>query len=192
MALSPLKTQLLKRPFLATQVRLASQTSVEGQDLLPTWNDYFKLRKKRRAYEVAAYLPSTTGPLVGAFGYFAQMEVDPYTKILGLDPLMGAILCTGAAGFVGFLMSPSVGNVFFKLFNRKYLRVMDQRDKAFYEHIKQNRAPARFNSIRSPIPDYYGEKINSVQGYRNWLRKQREHIRKGTFGGNVNDNPDLL
>ena len=89
-------------------------------------------------------------------------------------------------------MSPSVGNVFFKLFNRKYLRDMDVRDKVYYEHIKKNRAPARLNSIRSPIPDYYGEKINSVQGYRDWLRKQREHIRKGTFGGNVNDNPDLL
>lgn len=80
-------------------------------------------------------------------------------------------------------MGPLFGNGLFKLMNRKYATAMDIRDKEFYEHIKKNRADARLNSIRNPVPDYYGEKIQSVQDYRSWLRKQREHYRKGVFGG---------
>ncbi|SAM06853.1 hypothetical protein [Absidia glauca] len=68
-----------------------------------------------------------------------------------------------------------------------YVTAMDARDKTFYEHIKKNRADARLNSIRNPVPDYYGEKIQSVEDYRSWLRKQREHHRKGVFGGSADD-----
>lgn len=78
------------------------------------------------------------------------------------------------------------GNTLFKLTNRKTAHAMNIRDKEFYEHIKKNRADARLNSIRNPVPDYYGEKVQSVHGYRSWLRKQREHYRKGVFGGDVN------
>lgn len=34
------------------------------------------------------------------------------------------------------------------------------------------------NSIANPVPDYYGEKIGSVQGYRQWLKDQRAYNRK--------------
>ncbi|KAI9360140.1 mitochondrial import protein Pam17 [Pilaira anomala] len=182
MALSPIKSQLV-RPFLS-HVRLSSTAATQNE--IPTWNDYFKLRKKRRAYEVAFYLPSTVAPAAGTFAYFLQMQVDPLTKVLGMDPLMAAVVSTVGAGFGGFLLGPVVGNTFFKLMNRKVAHAMDVRDKEFFEHIKKNRADARLNSIRNPVPDYYGEKIQSVQGYRSWLRKQREHYRKGVFGGNVN------
>jgi import inner membrane translocase subunit TIM23 len=74
--------------------------------------------------------------------------------------------------------------------NGKIVSEMDARDKEFYEHIKKNRADARLNSIRNPVPDYYGEKIQSVHGYREWLRKQREHYRKGVFGGEASELDD--
>jgi hypothetical protein len=32
----------------------------------------------------------------------------------------------------------------------------------------------------SIVPDYYGEKITSVQGYRNWLKDQRAFNKKRT------------
>ncbi|KAK4515721.1 uncharacterized protein ATC70_010674 [Mucor velutinosus] len=187
MALAPLRNQLF-RPLLTSQVRLSSTKAnlAASQNVIPTWNDYFKLRKKRRVYEVASYLPSTVAPAAGTFAYFLQMQVDPLTKVLGMDPLMAAVASTLAAGFGGFLMGPVVGNAFFKLMNGKVVHAMDIRDKEFYEHIKKNRADARLNSIRNPVPDYYGEKIQSVQDYRAWLRKQREHYRKGVFGGDVN------
>lgn len=85
------------------------------------------------------------------------------------------------------MFGPVLGNLMFKAMNNKIAPAMDRRDKDFYEHIKANRADARLNSIRNPVPDYYGEKIQSVHDYRSWLRKQREHYRKGVFGGNTDD-----
>lgn len=90
MALSPIKSQLV-RPFLS-HVRLSSTSAT--QNVIPTWDEYFKLRKKRRAYEVALYLPSTVAPAAGTFAYFLQMQVDPLTKVLGMDPLMAAVAST--------------------------------------------------------------------------------------------------
>ena len=85
------------------------------------------------------------------------------------------------------MAGPVLGDALFKVMNQKYVRAMDTRDKDFYDHIKRNRSSARLNSIRNPVPDYYGEKINSVSDYRSWLRKQREHYRKGVFGGNMEE-----
>ncbi|KAL1928630.1 hypothetical protein VTP01DRAFT_2416 [Rhizomucor pusillus] len=171
----------------AQAIRLYSTAKPDNP--IPTWNDYFKLRKKRRMYEIALSVPSAIAPAFGSLSYFAQMQVDPFTTILGMDPVMAAALATVGAGVAGFLVGPAIGNVVFKAMNRKSIPAMEVRDKAFYEHIKKNRADARLNSIRNPVPDYYGEKIQSVAGYRSWLRKQREHYRKGVFGGSA-DNLD--
>jgi import inner membrane translocase subunit TIM23 len=54
-------------------------------------------------------------------------------------------------------------------------------DREFYRHIVRYRSDVSLNSIRNPVPDYYGEKIGSLHDYRRWLRRQREHRRKGTF-----------
>lgn len=98
MALAPFRNQLF-RPLLTSQVRLSSTKAnvAASQNVIPTWNDYFKLRKKRRVYEVASYLPSTVAPAAGTFAYFLQMQVDPLTKVLGMDPLMAAVASTLAA-----------------------------------------------------------------------------------------------
>jgi import inner membrane translocase subunit TIM23 len=93
MALSPLRPHLLK-PLLAQQVRPSSSQAATA---IPTWNEYFELRKKRRIYEVASYLPSTVIPAAGTLSYFLQMEIDPTSTILGLDPLMGSVALTAAA-----------------------------------------------------------------------------------------------
>ncbi|EIE85208.1 hypothetical protein RO3G_09918 [Rhizopus delemar RA 99-880] len=147
MALLSLKPNLLRHLLVNSNVRHLTTNKVAAQNVIPTWNAYFNLRKKRRTYEIVSYLPCTVIPAFGTFAYFAQMQVDPLTKILGMDPLMAAVVATIGA---------------------------------------KNRADARLNSIRNPVPDYYGEKVQSVHGYRSWLRKQREHYRKGVFGGDVN------
>ncbi|KAI9016238.1 mitochondrial import protein Pam17-domain-containing protein [Phycomyces nitens] len=162
-------------------------TSSESERLIPTWDDYFKLRKKRRMFELAAYPPSTILPIITTGAYCMNLQVDPTETYLGLDPVTGLGLLTLSTGFFGLLLGPLFGDALFKLTNRKMIPEMEIRDKAFYEHIKNNRADARLNSIRNPVPDYYGEKIQSVADYRAWLRKQREHYRKGVFGGNVED-----
>ncbi|KAF7730542.1 TIM23 complex component [Apophysomyces ossiformis] len=187
------------RPQLQTSLRFSRPVSLRLQAAcystsqrnddtsIESWNDYFKLRKKRRMYEIGSYAPCTIVPFLGTGAYFMNLEIAPTTTFFGMDPLMGSVLATTASGFVGFLVAPVVGNVFFKLFNRRMQPAMDARDRDFYEHIKRNRADARLNSIRNPIPDYYGEKIQSVTDYRSWLRKQREHYRKGVFGGNMDE-----
>jgi len=32
--------------------------------------------------------------------------------------------------------------------------------------------------MNNPVPDFYGEKISSVAGYRQWLKDQRAYIKK--------------
>ncbi|KAI8144450.1 mitochondrial import protein Pam17-domain-containing protein [Fennellomyces sp. T-0311] len=190
---SPLKNAVL-RPIALNNAavpvsRYTTKAATEDQPAndIATWDDYFKLRKKRRVYELVSCVPSTIAPAMGSISYFANLEIDPFTTFFGMDPVMASALATVGAGFAGFMAGPVVGNLLFKAMNNKLVPSMDRRDKEFYEHIKANRADARLNSIRNPVPDYYGEKIQSVADYRAWLRKQREHYRKGVFGGNTDD-----
>jgi import inner membrane translocase subunit TIM23 len=36
------------------------------------------------------------------------------------------------------------------------------------------------HDLRAPVPDFYGEKVQSVSGYRQWLKDQRAFTRKKT------------
>lgn len=53
-----------------------------------------------------------------------------------------------------------------------------QKEKEFYYRIRRYRVDPSNNSMNNPVPDYYGEKIGSVQGYRQWLKDQRAYNRK--------------
>lgn len=48
-----------------------------------------------------------------------------------------------------------------------------QKEKEFYARIKKFRVDPTVSSMQNPVPDYYGEKIGSVTGYRRWLKDQR-------------------
>ena len=47
------------------------------------------------------------------------------------------------------------------------------KDSAFFNRIKRHRVDPTASSLANPPPDYYGEKIGSVAGYRRWLKDQR-------------------
>ncbi|KAL1917808.1 uncharacterized protein VTP21DRAFT_3642 [Calcarisporiella thermophila] len=153
------------------------------------WNTYFTLRRQRRLYERAAAIPSTLAGLSVGGAYFFSQEIDitQTHTLIGLDPVTTCVIYTILCGAGGLLLGPVAGNATWRLFHRRILNEMDKRDKAFYERIVRNRADASLNSFRNPVPDYYGEKIKSVAEYRTWLRKQREHQRKGTFGGRAEE-----
>lgn len=68
------------------------QQQQEEQNVIPSWNEYFKLRSKRRNYEIAAYFPSTVLPVLGTGAYMFQLKVDPFTTFLGMDPMIAAVL----------------------------------------------------------------------------------------------------
>jgi import inner membrane translocase subunit TIM23 len=53
-----------------------------------------------------------------------------------------------------------------------------QKEKGFYARIKRYRVDPSAQSFSNPVPDYYGEKIGSVAGYRQWLKDQRAYNKK--------------
>ena len=56
--------------------------------------------------------------------------------------------------------------------------VFIQKEKDFYQHIKRHRVDPSSQSVSNPVPDYYGEKIDSLKAYRQWLKDQRAFTRK--------------
>lgn len=53
-----------------------------------------------------------------------------------------------------------------------------QKEKQFYQRIKRYRADPASQSMANPVPDYYGEKVDSVAAYRQWLKDQRGFTKK--------------
>jgi len=55
-----------------------------------------------------------------------------------------------------------------------------QKESQFFARIKKNRVDPSSSSTGNPVPDFYGEKIQSVAGYRQWLKDQRAFNKKRT------------
>ncbi|KMU78263.1 Pam17p [Coccidioides immitis RMSCC 3703] len=99
-------------------------------------------------------------------------------QIMGFDPFIVMGLTTVACGAVGWLAGPVLGNAVWGMVYRKYKGAAAVKEKEFYDRIKRFRVDPSANSFANPVPDYYGEKIGSVQGYRQWLKDQRAYNRK--------------
>lgn len=91
-----------------TENLAATKQTESSASSIPTWEDYFRLRKKRRMYELAACVPSTIAPTIGSLSYFAQLEIDPFTTFFGMDPLMFSALATVGAVSTGGLIQHAV------------------------------------------------------------------------------------
>ncbi|KAJ1974970.1 TIM23 complex component [Dimargaris xerosporica] len=146
-----------------------------------SWDEFFKIRHRRRIGERLAAVPSTLLALGLGGVYFLDQEIDPTVTIFGFDPMLMYGVGLAACGLGGFLVGPVLGSVIWKACNRQLAKSMEAKEAQLYHHITKHRSDPALHSIRNPIPDYYGEKIDSLMGYRKWLRKQREHRRKGTF-----------
>ncbi|KAF9364806.1 TIM23 complex component [Mortierella sp. NVP85] len=175
---APLKQQASKTTTTTAPATTATKQGTANETM--DWNTYFALRRTRRNYERVFMVPCALLGLGSAGYYFAQQPFDP-TPIFGMDQVVVYIVGTIAAGIVGLATGPVVGNMFFRAANSKAKPLVDRMDKEFFKHIVKNRADPSSNSVRNPIPDYYGEKIKSVSEYRAWLRKQREYRRKSQF-----------
>jgi hypothetical protein len=64
---------------------------------------------------------------------------------------------------LGYLLGPTIGSMLYTIThpaisrgNPSSLEVMD---RAFFDHIKANRASPAFQSVNNPAPDFYGEKV---------------------------------
>jgi import inner membrane translocase subunit TIM23 len=92
---------------------------------------------------------------------------------------MGII--TVSCGGLGWLGGPALGTVLFNIIHRGRLRdQMMARETEFFARIKTHRVDPSSSSAQNPVPDFYGERIQSVQGYRQWLRDQRAFRKKRT------------
>lgn len=129
-----------------------------------------------------ATIPTTIGAGFAAGTYFLTQEIDPSQTLFGVDPLFVYMGATLAATGLGWLVGPSIGNFFWGMFHRRKAAQIAQRDREFFQHIKRMRADPSRQVVHNPVPDYYGEKIGSIQQYRQWLRDQATYRRKATHG----------
>lgn len=154
------------------------QAGAQGPAKLP-WAQYFKIRKSKRNWEVATTIPSSVLGLAGGITYFGSLESTG--MIFGIDPMFvygaASIGCMG----LGWLLGPFIGGSFWRLSHRKSLALIEERDREFYNHIVKNRVDPSRQSPVNPVPDYYGEKVNSLKQYRQWLRDQARFRRKATL-----------
>ena len=171
------------------------------------WESFFKLRRIRRRYTLAfSVIGGFVAVSVGG-RILSEQDIETFA-FMGWDPIVGMILAVLGLGAVGWLIGPIFGNSIFGFFYRRYtpsiaavcffhflgfssrflLKSNDftnyspiyyiQKEKDLYGRIKRFRGDPSSNTVSNPVPDYYGEKINSIHGYRTWLKDQRVYNRK--------------
>ncbi|KAL4791370.1 Presequence translocated-associated motor subunit pam17, mitochondrial [Aspergillus venezuelensis] len=161
-----------------TSVRsLSTEARQEAAKL--DWNSFFKLRASRRRYTLASSIVTGGAGLVTGLQVIGNLNLENLgAQIMGLDPFVVLGMAAAACGAVGWLVGPFFGNAVWTLANRNYKKAFMLKEKEFFDRIKRYRVDPSSTSMANPVPDYYGEKIGSVQGYRQWLKDQRAFNRK--------------
>ncbi|KAL4889979.1 mitochondrial import protein Pam17-domain-containing protein [Aspergillus ambiguus] len=157
----------------------ASAAAARNEAAKLDWNSFFKLRASRRRYSLASSVISSMATTVVGAQILSNQDLEHLgAQVMGLDPFVVLGMATAACGAVGWLVGPFVGNAVWGLVYRRYKPAVVIKEKEFFDRIKRFRVDPSSNSIANPVPDYYGEKIGSVQGYRQWLKDQRAYNRK--------------
>ncbi|PYH49913.1 presequence translocated-associated motor subunit PAM17 [Aspergillus saccharolyticus JOP 1030-1] len=158
----------------------AASSTPSGQQLVRLdWDSFFKLRASRRRYTLASSIVTSALTTVAGMQVLSSQDLESLgAQVMGLDPFVVLGMATAACGAAGWLLGPFVGNSVWSLIYRRYKPSLLVKEKQFYDRIRRFRVDPSSNSIANPVPDYYGEKIGSVQGYRQWLKDQRAYNRK--------------
>ncbi|KKO96985.1 hypothetical protein THAR02_10910 [Trichoderma harzianum] len=158
----------------ATGSGSGSSSSVPALD----WNSFFKLRLRRRRIQLLFSV--VTGLIGGAAGtiFLAEGFAEPLIAQIPLDPFFTLGIMTMACAGLGWLIGPTLGNQVFYIINRRFKTQMMQKEGEFFARVKRHRADPTNSSAGNPVPDFYGEKIQSVAGYRRWLKDQRAFNKK--------------
>ncbi|CEJ93815.1 Putative Presequence translocase-associated motor subunit [[Torrubiella] hemipterigena] len=161
-----------------TAAAAAAKASAASASL--DWNSFFQLRVKRRRIQL--FFSVTMGLVGGAGGAILLSTglAEPLVAQVPLDPFVTLGLMTVACAGLGWLVGPSIGSQIFYFMNRRYKSQMLQKESEFFARVKKNRVDPSNSSAGNPVPDFYGEKIQSVAGYRRWLKDQRAFNRKKT------------
>ncbi|KAI9324009.1 mitochondrial import protein Pam17-domain-containing protein [Obelidium mucronatum] len=133
--------------FASTTSKTVSQSQPEASKL--SWTEYFGHKKQSRNYELGlSAVTGVTSFFAGSYYFMAVKEFDPTELVFGV-------------------MDASIANI---------LASIDRMDAEFFERVKKFRPQGQLRlSLQNPMPDYYAESVKSVQGYRAWLKKQRDY-----------------
>ncbi|CDO70004.1 hypothetical protein BN946_scf184354.g6 [Trametes cinnabarina] len=164
------------RPSSSATKGNAQPTQTEKETL--PWGEYLAIRKRKRRWETALTIPTTIGGFFAGLSYFGNLEMDPTKPIFNIDPMFVYGAATLGCAGLGYLIGPIIGSTIWRLTHRRLMRLIEQRDKEFYQHIVKNRVDPTAQSATNPVPDYYGEKIGSLHDYRQWLRDQSKFRKK--------------
>ncbi|KAF3762750.1 Pam17-domain-containing protein [Cryphonectria parasitica EP155] len=166
---------------LRAAARATSRQAVADPDTPPLdWNTFFQLRKTRRRWQVAFSVVMSLASGTGGAILLSTGAADSLTSQIPLDPILTLGLMTIGFVALGWLAGPSLGSTVFYLLKRKYKTPMTVKESQFFARIKRNRVDPSNSSTGNPVPDFYGEKISSVAGYRQWLKDQRAYNKKRT------------
>ncbi|KAI9739571.1 MAG: TIM23 complex component [Cirrosporium novae-zelandiae] len=156
---------------------ISHPSNINGHAL--TWNRFLQLRRIRRRFNLTAAIASTVLTTIGGVSVISSQDLDSFgASQFGLDPVVVLGIMTAGFAAIGWLIGPVVGNRVFALRYRKDIKDMRLMEKEFYHRIQRHRVDPSNSSYQNPVPDYYGEKIGSVQGYRQWLKDQRAFNKK--------------
>ncbi|KAK0751765.1 mitochondrial import protein Pam17-domain-containing protein [Schizothecium vesticola] len=162
----------------AASAAAAAQKAAHPETVALDWNTFFKLRKtRRRIQQVSSVVLGLTSG-TGAGMMLSTGSADALVSKVPLDPFVTLGLMTFSSATLGWLVGPVLGSVIFNLFHRRFKTQMAVKESQLFARIKKNRVDPTTSSASNPVPDYYGEKISSVAGYREWLKDQRAFVRK--------------
>jgi len=171
--------------FHGLPVRRHVSTTVPGSST-PTldWNTFFTLRKTRRRFHFLSSLLTTVIGGGGGAMLLVNQDLDWLLGKIPMDPFFSLGLITLSFAGLGWLVGPSLGNAIFYTFKSGsgVKQSMAIKEAEFFARIRKNRVDPSSSSVQNPVPDFYGEKISSVAGYRRWLKDQRAFVMKRERG----------
>ncbi|EON99930.1 putative presequence translocase-associated motor subunit protein [Phaeoacremonium minimum UCRPA7] len=164
----------------AAAAAAAKQQAAHADEPPLDWNTFFALRKSRRRWQLTFSIASSAAGGTGGALFLSTGSADWAVNQIPLDPFVTLGLMTFGFAALGWLVGPVLGSQIFYLLNRKYKSQMALKESQFFARIKKHRVDPSSSSAGNPVPDFYGEKISSVAGYRQWLKDQRAFNKKRT------------
>jgi import inner membrane translocase subunit TIM23 len=163
-------------------LQLAADASIKTKPILPkpslTWKEYFHLRKWRSYRQKLVGIPMAVGSLLGT-SYGAATYVFEHMKpdqlLFGMDPLIVTGLASMGSGIVGYMVGAILSGTMWRWIHPQKASWMDEKDKELIRKIEKYRADPSTQPLFGGLPDYYGEKIYSIEQYHKWLKSQRKH-----------------
>lgn len=167
-------------PSLCKTRNASTTSSSDSKSDVLDWNTFFDLRTSRRRYALTSSILTSIGSTSAAIAAFSEIPdlANSVQAIIPTDPFISMGIATFGATFFGWLIGPAFGNTIWRLLHRSRLPEFTIKEKAFFERIKKHRVNPSGASTNNPVPDFYGEKVGSVAGYRRWLKDQRAFNRK--------------